>query len=329
MATTILKVTCQGQIYRLHLEPEPEFSVVSETVRELCPDGKEGSVSFTGAGGAPCCLTEHSFEEFLSTARLGPTGRPMLRLELQPPQAVGPVGNGAVEEIHRDVNGLQETSGDEPLPPSDAQPLGREDISDSKKLPRKRGGQKRGKGALRRAADKETSEAKQQVGDGTSGDESLREDVAAEGRDHGTNEVEGLDAGYAKELSAASRDERKIRGVDMDLGSILKQQTEMEGPGARRHAKPAESETKQDAARVPLLRLPGIAQTRAGNDDARQMPQGAGEAEHTEEAVEDQQQPAMLWPDTPESSPRGHYRQPQPQPLFWMPVPIMMPVMAC
>merc|ERR1719433_1003687 len=107
----------------------------------------------------------------------------------------------------------------------------------------------------------------------------------------------------------------------MDLGSILKQH--------------AEAGTKQNAAHVPSLRLPGVARTNAGNDGARRRPQDAGDAAHTEDAecareeAGEGQQPAMLWPDTPESSPRGHYRQPHPQPLFWMPVPIMMPVMAC
>lgn len=312
MATTVLKVTCQGQIYRLLLDPEPEFSDVTRAVRELCLDGKEGSMSFSGADGAHRCLTEHCFEEFLSTARACPTGRPVLRLELQPPQASDPMSTSAAEEDRRDSDGLQATSGDEPVP---------KDVPGSKKPTKKRRGQKRGKGTSRRAADGERGGAEKQVGDGSSGEDLVHEDAAAEGRGHGTAEVEGLDEGFAKEIFAASDGERswadmseESHGVDMDLGATLKQQA---GTGAR------QAGTGQHAAfsrPLPGLDFAGI---RARSGDAQQMQ----DADVQDGVAEGERQPAALWPDTPESSPRGPYQQPCFQPVFWMPVPILVPAM--
>lgn len=87
MEPTVMKVICGEQLHRILLPPQPDFDSVEAAVQRLSPG--PGIATFIGTKGAPRVLSEATFDELLATAYVGPTGRPTLRLELQPPLVVG------------------------------------------------------------------------------------------------------------------------------------------------------------------------------------------------------------------------------------------------
>jgi len=87
MEPTVMKVSCGEQLHRVLLPAEPDFASVEAAIQRLASG--PGIATFVGTKGAPRVLSEATFDELLATAYVGPTGRPTLRLDLQPPLAVG------------------------------------------------------------------------------------------------------------------------------------------------------------------------------------------------------------------------------------------------
>lgn len=80
---TVLKIVLQDNIHRVTLGPVPEYSVVDAAVGRAFPDVGPCSVTFTDAKGEAVVLSESSFGSFMATSKVGPTGRPVLRLDVK------------------------------------------------------------------------------------------------------------------------------------------------------------------------------------------------------------------------------------------------------
>lgn len=86
----VLKVSCDGDIQRITFEGAPDFSAVDAAIRGIWPLAGARAATFDGADGAARALTYDNFEEFKATARIGPAGRHLLRLEVAPPSSAPP-----------------------------------------------------------------------------------------------------------------------------------------------------------------------------------------------------------------------------------------------
>lgn|ERR1740121_1517416 len=85
MTGAVLKVTCEGHIYRMPFDAELGCAVALTAVHELLPDAKVGAATFPGADGSNRVLTEDTFEEFLTTAMTAPSGRATFKLQMDLP----------------------------------------------------------------------------------------------------------------------------------------------------------------------------------------------------------------------------------------------------
>lgn len=91
----VLKVSCHGEIHRVVFESTPDFPSVQAAVRDIWPNSNLNATTFVDVVGHSRILTELAFGNFLLSAKAGTSGRPTLRLEVQPLDGAAPVGSEA------------------------------------------------------------------------------------------------------------------------------------------------------------------------------------------------------------------------------------------
>jgi len=336
MTSAVLKVTCEGHIYRVHFTPESGLAEAVAAVCKVVPRASDGMLTFGEEG--PQVLTEQTYADFLAQGKEGPAGGVTFRVQLQ----------------------LQAGGGTVDTPPSPAG--GRASLSSSESGTRP----KRCSGAVRRAQRREARAARAAVASHTWEEDPrdldqlisaldgeapppvfLQKAVRKQGK--ATKAKKGSDSkaasaeeaqvlpnlrGDAKPAMPMLCSLQNIRADGHQEGKVREDdQGEAEDvtvPAEARFGQQALASSMQAPKRNITTMFADKASDCAtestcgdvGDHDVHEQATTGAESDSFDEPVE-------LWPPTPESTPPSspRYYGNQFQPVYWVPVPVWIPAM--
>jgi len=340
MTSTILKVACEGHIYRVPFKPELGLAATVAAVSKLVTSASDGMLTF--GEHSPQLLTETTYDDFLAQGKVGPAGGTAFRVQLQLPG-----GHAALDTSPAPVGDHGTISSGE----SSACP--RRQCSGAVRRAQRRQAKTRAAAAASRQWEEDPRDLDLLTSalEGEAAPPSVppRKPTRQQGKaTKAKQQGSALEANAAEETQGVAK---PLGGADTAAHLVCNMQNLLvegskeselyeEGQGEADEMMPTGARSAYQALAASSL------QAATGHDAMLSLADKASECatESTcgdvgdddvhEEAAPDVESessdlPVELWPPTPESTPPSSPRcfRNQFQPVYWVPVPVWIPAM--